>query len=274
MSNSRPPSPPAAAGGTAPLRGRAAGRRWFDSVMPSTPRSARRLASARELHALDDNLALPLVADPGEVLVGDGRVVETLRSRSSPTVPDQRSREANARGSVVRKSNHHHGRGIAFTIVFAPSCSGRSRSACRGGGRRPRVRPPSRAACRTRPPGRGRPAPWTSTRSFHMYSWNQFRPCGLASRTSSMAVVPIVEGERDAGATGRAGSGALALGLHHPGEARRCDAERVRDVPAEDLPRRVDRRDVAEDRGRANSMSSNACRARAREISAWAAPSV
>ena len=48
------------------------------------------------------------------------------------------------------------------------------------------------------------------------------------------------QGERDAGGTGRARPGDLALGLHEPGEAGRRDAERQGRRSAEDLGRRVD----------------------------------
>ena len=83
-----------------------------------------------------------------------------------------------------------------------------------------------------------------------MYSWNQLRPFSPpAAATSSIAVVPIVDSENGmpwAAAAERAG--ALALGLHHPGEAGRRDAERQLDALAEHVPAGVDRRDVAQDR--------------------------
>ena len=43
---------------------------------------------------------------------------------SSPTVPPVVESDANSSLGVVRKSNHHHGRGMAFAIVFTVSCGG------------------------------------------------------------------------------------------------------------------------------------------------------
>ena len=111
-------------------------------------------------------------------------------------MPDHRSSEANASGSVVRKSNHHQGRGIALTIVLTPSCGGiekpfrlsRRRAPATGMSTVTRsVSNPAASARETRA--------IDFSRSFHMYSWNQLRPCGFASRTSSIAVVPIVDSE-------------------------------------------------------------------------------
>ena len=45
-------------------------------------------------------------------------------SSSSPTVPPVDDSEANCSGGVVRKSIHHHGREIAFTIVPTVSWGG------------------------------------------------------------------------------------------------------------------------------------------------------
>jgi hypothetical protein len=45
-------------------------------------------------------------------------------SSSSATVPDQASSEAKASGSVVRKLNHHAGRGIALATVRGVSVGG------------------------------------------------------------------------------------------------------------------------------------------------------
>ena len=44
-------------------------------------------------------------------------VGSNIVSSSSATVPDHASSEANASGSVVRKLNHHAGRGIALATV-------------------------------------------------------------------------------------------------------------------------------------------------------------
>ena len=45
-------------------------------------------------------------------------------SSSSPTVPPVDDSEANSSFGVVRKSYHHHGRGMALTIVPSVSCGG------------------------------------------------------------------------------------------------------------------------------------------------------
>ena len=58
-------------------------------------------------------------ARSSKVTVGSNMV-----SSSSATVPDQRSSEANANGSVVRKSIHHCGRGSALTTVPRVSAGG------------------------------------------------------------------------------------------------------------------------------------------------------
>ena len=56
------------------------------------------------------------------------------------------------------------------------------------------------------------------------------------------------ERERDPGRGGRAGARDLALGLHHPGEAGRRDAERQGDPAPQHLAGGVHARDVAKDR--------------------------
>ncbi len=45
-------------------------------------------------------------------------------SSSAPTVPPVEVSDANSSLGVVRKSNHHHGRGIALTIVPIVICGG------------------------------------------------------------------------------------------------------------------------------------------------------
>ena len=45
-------------------------------------------------------------------------------SSSSPTVPPVVDSDANSSLGVVRKSHHHHGRGIASRIVPSVSCGG------------------------------------------------------------------------------------------------------------------------------------------------------
>jgi hypothetical protein len=54
--------------------------------------------------------------------------------------------------------------------------------------------------------------------------------------------------ERDARRRGGPGSGALALGVHHPGEPGGRDAERQFGAPPQHVPASVHFRDVAEDR--------------------------
>ena len=54
---------------------------------------------------------------------------------------------------------------------------------------------------------------------------------------------------RDAGGRGGLGPGVLALGLHHPGEAGRCDADREPRRLAEDLRAEVHVGDIAQDAG-------------------------
>jgi hypothetical protein len=157
-------------------------------------------------------------------------------------VPDHASREAKASGSVVRKLIHHGARG-----------------------QRRRDRHAVAHVAQSRPGDR------------HVDGDEQRVVAGLGGaidqRHRTVAVLPHVElepvpptgvgrgdvldrggahrrqRERDAGSGRRRGPGDLALGLHHPGEPRRGDAERQRDLRAEHLARGVDGRDVAQDRG-------------------------
>ena len=68
---------------------------WLESSTASTPTSAQRARVGHRLHPLDDDLARPLLLDPGQVLVGHGRVehrVEQLGDRPRPRV-ERRERE-------------------------------------------------------------------------------------------------------------------------------------------------------------------------------------
>jgi hypothetical protein len=87
-------------------------------------------------------------------------------------------------------------------------------------------------------------------RSFMTYSWNQFRPAGLAFLTFSIVVVPRVDSENGMPAAAAAPAPAVSpLGLHEPGEAGRCDAEGQGRRSAQDLGGRVDVGDVGQHAG-------------------------
>ena len=109
-------------------------------------------------------------------------------------MPFQLSREANFRGSVVKKFSHQAGLGSAFNIVFEVSDGGivipfrTSRSLAPATGTstvKTKVSKPAALARSTNAIER--------SRSFHIYNWNQFRPSGAILATSSMERVPIVE---------------------------------------------------------------------------------
>ena len=81
-------------------------------------------------------------------------------SSSSPTVPPVLFSEANSSFGVVRKSNHHHGRGIALRTVPAVICGGMEKPLRRSRRRAPatgvstvnmRVSKPACSARSTRP---------------------------------------------------------------------------------------------------------------------------
>ena len=90
--------------------------------MPSTPIAASFFASSRFCTPLTTSLPghwSLIQARSSKVTVGSN-----MLSIIAATVPDQRSSEANASGSVVRKLNHHAGRGIALRMVFGVSVGG------------------------------------------------------------------------------------------------------------------------------------------------------
>ena len=91
--------------------------------MPSTPCvSFSRTASSTVCTPLTTSL-------PGQIPRMTSRsskpiVGSIAASSSSPTVPPVVDSEANSSFGVVRKSIHHHGRGIALMIVPRVSCGG------------------------------------------------------------------------------------------------------------------------------------------------------
>ena len=123
-------------------------------------------------------------------------VGSNIKSSSSATVPSQFFIVAKLIAGVVKKLIHHSGRGIASIKVLAVR---------RGGTVKPF------RTSRRRAPATGTstvnikfltPDSWArrtssmlASRSFHMYSWNQFVPPGEAATTSSIVVVPRVESE-------------------------------------------------------------------------------
>ncbi len=122
-------------------------------------------------------------------------------SSSSPTVPPVVLREANSSFGVVRKSYHHHGRGIALMIVPRVSCGGMLKP-LRLSRRRAPATGVSTVNCSVSNPAAAarRASSYEISRSRMTYSWNQFRPgtgprgsLRVASRTPSMEVVPSVE---------------------------------------------------------------------------------
>ena len=184
-------------------------------------------------------------------------------------------REANSSLGVVRKSYHHHGRGIAFTIVPRVSCGGIEKPLRLSRRRAPamgvstvncRVSNPAAAARSTRP--------YEISRCFMTYSWNQLRPTGLAAFTPSIEVVPSVESVNGMPAAAAAEAPAVSPSV--------C-IRRVKPVGAmpngrADGPPRISHDVSTFAAGRRmsgwNSTSSKARRARSRESSPSAAPSV
>ena len=77
---------------------------------PSTPSVGQPAGVLDGLDALDDDLARPVVPDPGQVLEGRRSGRTSCRSARRPC-PTRVESDANASGSVVRKLNHHAGRG-------------------------------------------------------------------------------------------------------------------------------------------------------------------
>ena len=95
---------------------------WLDRTIASTPRSASFFASASVWTPLTANLPghiSRIVARSSKSIVGS--IAELM---SSPTVPPVSDRDANSSFSVVRKSHHHQGRGIALRTTCGVSCGG------------------------------------------------------------------------------------------------------------------------------------------------------
>jgi hypothetical protein len=112
------------------------------------------------------------------------------------------------------------------------------------------------------------------SRSFHMYSWNQLRPSGLAAATSSGVAVPTVDSEKGMPAAPAAAAPARSpavciMRVNPVGAMPNGNAEgppvTVHDVSTTDTSRRM---------LGWNSMSRNAWRARSSDSSCSAAPSV
>ena len=151
----------------------------------------------------------------------------------------------------MRKSYHHHGRGIALTIV--PTRQLR------------RDREPVALVTQTRSGDRGVDGELQRVESGRGGAADQpVRDVAIAHDVQLEPVAPVGvrrlhildrrgaerrQRERDAGGTGRGRAGDLALGLHQAGEAGRGDAERQRRAAAEDLDRRVDVRRGTQDAG-------------------------
>lgn len=88
---------------------------WLDSRMPSTPRSMSRTASGTfwtPLMTILPGHISRMIRRSSSLMVGS-----MAESSSSPTVPPVDCKEANSSLGVVRKSNHHQGRGMALSTV-------------------------------------------------------------------------------------------------------------------------------------------------------------
>ncbi len=113
------------------------------------------------------------------------------------------------------------------------------------------------------------------SRSFHMYSWNQCRPSGPpTAATSSIGVVPMVESANGMPAAAAAPAPAVSpsvciIRVNPVGAMPNGSSERrprtSQPVSSFETSRRI---------AGWNSTSWKACRARARDSSASAAPSV
>ena len=240
--------------------------------MPSTPASISRLRVLDVLHALDHDLAGPEVADDSQVVVADGRVhrgVEHLPHRAAGG-RQRRELELGRREEVVpppgagdRVDDRPDGElrrdreAVALIAQRAPA-TGVSTVNCS-------VSNPAAAARRT--------SPYEMSRSRMTYSWNQLRPYGFAAFTSSIVVVPSVDSVKGMPAARPRMPGDLALGLH-----RRVKPVGAMPKGRADRPPRISTDVSTSGAGRRipgwNSISSKAWRARERDSSPSAAPSV
>ncbi len=105
------------------------------------------------------------------------------------------------------------------------------------------------------------------------YSWNQLRPCGFAARTFSIDVVPSVDRVKGMPAAAAAPAPATSPSVC----MRRVNPVGAMPNGSAEGPPRISTDVSTRSAGRRmsgwNSMSSNACRARASESSPSAAPS-
>ena len=95
---------------------------WLDNRMPSTPASTSFLASVTvctPLMMIFPSHMPRMTSRSWWLMVGS-----IAESSSSPTVPPVELREANSSFGVVRKSNHHQGRGRASSTVPREICGG------------------------------------------------------------------------------------------------------------------------------------------------------
>src|SRR6478735_7849352 len=112
----------------------------------------------------------------------------------SPTVPPVDDNDANSSFGVVRKSYHHHGRGIAFTIVPRVSCGGMENPFLLSRNRAPAMGVSTVKNSVSNPAAAARStSPYEISRCRITYHWNQLRPCGFAAFTFSIDVVPRVD---------------------------------------------------------------------------------
>jgi hypothetical protein len=200
------------------------------------------------LDALDHELARPLRPDPRQVVERDRRVehrVQEFGDRARPSI--QRRERQRLRGQEVEPPL-------------------RTRDRVDHGAQRQRGR--------DRHPVALVPQPRTGDGHVHRHHERVVsrRHGALDERHRPVAVLPHVElkpvaservgglhvfdgrrthrrqRERDARPRRRVGACDLALGVHHPGEPRRCDAERQAHRGAEHVPAGADLRHVAQDR--------------------------
>ena len=159
--------------------------------------------------------------------------------------------DANSSFGVVRKSYHHHGRGMALMIVPSVSCGGIEKPLRLSRSRAPATGVSTVNISVSNPASAARRAsPYEISRSRMTYSWNQLRPCGFAALTSSIDVVPRVERVNGMPAAAAADAPAISPSV--------C-MSRVKPVgampngsalgPAEDLDRGVDIGRGAQDAG-------------------------
>ena len=165
---------------------------WLDSTTPSAPAATDRSASS--------GVCTPLISRvPGHCSRSQARSRKARVGSNRDPIAwmdwDPEPKFVKPRGSVVRKLIHHSGRQAASRNVLAVSCGGK-------------VMPLRVSRCRAPVTGVSTvtisvsyPAAWArATRSSAMerssparYSWNQRRPSGPASATSSMVAVPMVD---------------------------------------------------------------------------------